>query len=281
MRKARSKDEEQAIAAFERTRKSRSVPLKEKKTTHYGNTLRQYREKAGMDQRYVGEAIGYSTNTISNWENGVSRPDIDAVPKLCQLLHIPLPVFFDIESDPSVPDDENQLLNEFRTLNEEHRQTVVQLARRLVKSETHVRKTVKKLMDCILLPLQPVSAAAGTGMPADDISSKPDRVFVTDNRLARQADAVYLVNGDSMEPKYNNGDHVYVEYVNELKYGDVGIFIVSGAQYIKEYRKSGLYSYNRNYRIMKLSDDDDVRLIGRVLGRVEADELMDSVLKEL
>ena len=49
MRTARKRENEQAIASFEKTRKSGSLPLTEKRTTHYGNVLRRYREKAGMD----------------------------------------------------------------------------------------------------------------------------------------------------------------------------------------------------------------------------------------
>ena len=49
MRTARKRENEQAIASFEKTRKSSSLPMTEKRTTHYGNVLRRYREKAGMD----------------------------------------------------------------------------------------------------------------------------------------------------------------------------------------------------------------------------------------
>ena len=280
MRKARNKDAVQAIPSFERTQKSHSVPIAEKQTTHYGNIIRQYRERSGMDQRSVAAAIGYSANTISNWENGVSRPDIDAVPQLCKLLQIPLPVFFDIEHDPSAPENESELLRDYRALNADQQQTVLQLTRQMAKTEAHVKMTVRKLKDCLILPVQPLSAAAGVGTPADELPA-PGKTFVTDNKLAKQADAIYLISGDSMEPTYHNGDHVYVQHTLDLKYGEIGIFIVSGTPYIKEYRKNGLYSHNRNYRIMKMTDDDDVRLVGRVLGRVEEEDMMDSVLQEL
>ena len=280
MRKARSKDEVQAIASFEKTRKARSVPNAEKKTTHYGNVIRQYREKQGMDQRSVGEALGYSTNTISNWENGVSRPDIDAVPQLCVLLGIPLTEFFDMDHDPAAPENESQLLKDYRSLNQDQQQTVAMLAKRLAKNEAHVKKTIRKLKECIMLPVHPLSAAAGIGTPMED-TCKPGSAFVTENRLSRQSDAIYFINGDSMEPTYHNGDHVYVQHASELNYGEIGIFIVSGVTYIKEFRKSGLYSHNRSYRIMKLTDDDNVHLVGRVLGRVESEDMMDNALLEL
>ena len=90
-----------------------------------------------------------------------------------------------------------------------------------------------------------------------------------------------IIREDSMLPNYHDGDYVYVQHTNTLRYGEVGIFIVAGAPYIKEYRKSGLYSYNKNYRIMKLNEDDDVRLVGRVLGHVEEGDMLQGMLKEL
>ena len=156
----------------------------------------------------------------------------------------------------------------------------MQLTKRLSKSEAQFRKMLKKLKDCITLPVQPLAAAAGVGVPSDE-PLKPGRMLVSDNRLSQKADAVYLVNGNSMEPNYHDGDYVYVQHTNTLRYGEVGIFIVAGAPYIKEYRKSGLYSYNKNYRIMKLNEDDDVRLVGRVLGHVEEGDMLQGMLKEL
>ena len=281
MRKARTRDDEQAISSFERTRKSRSVPLNQKRTTHYGNTIRRYREMSGMDQKTVGESLGYSTNTISNWENGVSRPDIDAIPRLCELLRIPLNVFFDVEHDPAAPQNEIALIKDFRMLGNERQRAVLQLTHQLAKSDSQLKQAIKRLRQCISLPVQPLSAAAGTGAATDDRLPAPERIFVIENHLASVADAIYTVNGDSMEPTYRNGDLVYVQHTHEIKPKEIGIFIVSGAPYIKEYRKTGLYSHNRAYRMMKLTDDDDVRLIGKVLGRVETEDLVENELQKL
>ncbi len=50
--------------------------------------LKQKRIKAGLSQRDVSNALGYSTpQFISNWERGVSTPPMDAMPKLAELYH--------------------------------------------------------------------------------------------------------------------------------------------------------------------------------------------------
>ncbi len=273
MRTARVRENEKAIASFERTRKSKSAPITEKRTTHYGNVLRRYREKAGMDQASVARAIGYSTNTISNWENGVSRPDIDAVPSLCALLRIPLTVFFDIPFDPASPQEEQELLHGFRQLGPARRGIASSIVRQMAEDEAAVKATVRSLKKSISLPLSPLSAAAGVSVPMEDVRGK-GAVCLRDNPLARQADEIFLINGDSMEPAFPDGSMVYVRHANRVSPGEIGIFNVGGAPMIKEFQPQGLRSYNRAYRLIRLGDDDRVSCLGRVLGPVSPEDVL-------
>ena len=47
-------------------------------------TLRSLREERGLTQREVGDVIGVSPSTVSNYETGLSAPDVTMVPKLAQ-----------------------------------------------------------------------------------------------------------------------------------------------------------------------------------------------------
>ena len=48
--------------------------------------LKQKRIRAGLSQRDVSDALGYSTpQFISNWERGISTPPMDAIPKLAEI----------------------------------------------------------------------------------------------------------------------------------------------------------------------------------------------------
>ena len=47
--------------------------------------LKDIREKAGLTQEQLAEAIMVSRQTISNWENGKSLPDIISIIKLSEL----------------------------------------------------------------------------------------------------------------------------------------------------------------------------------------------------
>ena len=273
MRTARKRENEQAIASFEKTRKSGSLPMTEKRTTHYGNVLRRYREKAGMDQGSVGRAIGYSTNTISNWENGVSRPDIDAIPKLCTLLKIPLTVFFGIDGDPAAPAQEQQLLSDYRSLTASRKKMAAQILHQLADDEKTLQAALQDLRRRRSLPHQALSAAAGVGVPMEEDTAETKMMLVRDTPLSRRADEIFTVNGRSMEPDYPDGSCVYVRHADHVKPGEVGIFRVSGSLMIKEYQLKGLKSRNPAFRMIRPTDDDHVQCIGLVLGLVPQEDI--------
>ena len=52
--------------------------------------IRYFRELAGIEQKELGKKIGISPNTISNWETGRSRPDINLIPAICGALQVSL-----------------------------------------------------------------------------------------------------------------------------------------------------------------------------------------------
>ena len=55
-----------------------------------GNRLKNARKKIGMTQEQVAEKIGVSRQTISNWENNKSYPDIVSVISLSDLYSVSL-----------------------------------------------------------------------------------------------------------------------------------------------------------------------------------------------
>ena len=100
----------------------------------------------------------------------------------------------------------------------------------------------------------------------------PIYLYPNTNTAIRQADLVFPVNGDSMEPEYHDGDLVLVEKYPgcpELQYDEVGAFMVGNSTYIKIYEEEGLVSFNDKYDTMTFTEYDNVTLIGRVLGILE------------
>jgi SOS-response transcriptional repressor LexA len=78
-----------------------------------------------------------------------------------------------------------------------------------------------------------------------------------------------------MEPDYPDGSYVFVQRVNtdSLQYGDIVACMVSGVPYVKVYKKDGLHSINPAYGVIHISDDDNARIFGRVVGLVPEGDL--------
>ena len=47
--------------------------------------LREYRKKAEMDQKGLADKLGIAVQTVSSWETGVRRPDIDMLIRLTEI----------------------------------------------------------------------------------------------------------------------------------------------------------------------------------------------------
>lgn len=52
------------------------------------NKLREYREKAGLSQKYVALTIGIKPSSVSLWESGNTFPSIDNLIKLADLYNV-------------------------------------------------------------------------------------------------------------------------------------------------------------------------------------------------
>lgn len=53
-----------------------------------GTRIRKYREERGLTQKEFAELIGVSNSRVSNWEQGVNRPDADILADICRALEV-------------------------------------------------------------------------------------------------------------------------------------------------------------------------------------------------
>ena len=55
---------------------------------NFGERLAKLRESKGWLQRDLAFRMNVKANTISNWEKGISRPNLDQICQLCQVLAV-------------------------------------------------------------------------------------------------------------------------------------------------------------------------------------------------
>ena len=83
------------------------------------------------------------------------------------------------------------------------------------------------------------------------------------------ADFCLKVNGDSMEPMFNNGDYVFIKRETDFRNGTIGAVIVNGEAYLKKIyitdNSIRLVSLNKKYKDITVSEDDTLNYVGTVV----------------
>ena len=243
--------------------------------------IQYYRKKEKLSQQELADKIGVTNKAISNWQHGVSKPDIDHVPALCKALQTTPTRLFGMGIDISA--EEEKLLIQLRRLGATERKAVFSLINQLYTAQRIRAKFADSQKDkehplehppIHCLPVADRAAAAGIGDPTEWYSD-PDNegLYVYDSDVSKSADCIFLVNGDSMEPTYWDGDRVYVKKTSELQPGQIGIFSIGNEVYIKEFQWDGLHSHNKHYQTIEFNEYTHVVPIGLVIGKVEKEDL--------
>ena len=110
----------------------------------------------------------------------------------------------------------------------------------------------------------PVSAGAGVYLEAESTES----IRIPNTEKTADADFVLRISGNSMAPKYNNGDYLLVKREDSIEEGELGIFLLDGCGFFKVYGGDRLISLNPEYAPILFKDFSDVQCKGRVIGRL-------------
>lgn len=115
----------------------------------------------------------------------------------------------------------------------------------------------------ILLYDTKVSAGSGTYLPDSFLSS--ENISIPNTKEYKTFDYAVKVSGDSMLPKYSDGDILLVQKTDCLDIGDIGIFVMFDEVYVKKLGEYELISLNPKYSNIPLTED--TFCIGRVVSK--------------
>lgn len=104
-----------------------------------------YRKKHKKTQKDLAAAIGVTAAAVSSWECGNNTPDVDTLFTICKALHVGFYDMCGISADNSpLTDDENNLLNTYKILNDAGRQKLLERAVEL-RDLGYVKGDVEKM----------------------------------------------------------------------------------------------------------------------------------------
>ena len=205
-------------------------------------------------------------------KKGIGGASIQNIIKICQALAIDTDALAEGRLEERKANDivvtfrEQTMLKKYRSIDQEGRQTVDTVLNdiyercNIIKEDEIVYGSLNKWIDKL-----PSLASAGIGDYLAD-GYETEKIAVPNDSKANYAIGV---NGDSMLPTYKDGDVVLVQRTNDLDYGDIGIFIIDGNCFIKEYQQDKLVSHNKTYHDILFNENQDIRCVGKVIGIYE------------
>lgn len=221
-------------------------------------------EQANINQVQLAEKLGISKGTVNNWARGNNSPDVDMVPRICEVLGISVLALY----SPTKYERQEKGSKKMAPL---YSSEAMQLARDYdEKLDTWGRKQVRSTADIEIarcedearfleetappaeeekvIPLYRVPAAAGYASPIygsdfDYYTLKPED--------PQGSIFAIRVQGDSMEPHFPDGSIAFCNK-DPLQDGDIGVFCLDGDSFIKQYHydkfmgMTYLFSLNRD-----------------------------------
>lgn len=243
------------------------------------NNLLSLLEKKGLKQADLCEAIGISSSTMTNWKNRGTDPPAKYIIPICEFLNItPYLLLTNKEnsSQNEISDDEQELIDIYKALSDINKAKVKERAIVLAELEAPAESVVEEEpeeQETIFIEFSTLRVSAGAGEPLID-DSYPDFIEVISSELTEQANFAVKINGDSMLPRFNDGDIVLVRSQPYVNLGEIGIFIIDGNGYIKELADDRLVSINPEYDDIYFREGQDIRCKGLVIGTLEEDDFV-------
>lgn len=81
-----------------------------------GNRIRKYREELQLSQKEFAKLIGVSNSRVSNWEQGINRPDADLLADICRVLNVSPSILLDVHlTDDDLSNEERKVIKAYRS----------------------------------------------------------------------------------------------------------------------------------------------------------------------
>lgn len=234
------------------------------------DNFKQECRKESISPTALLKELNISTSKLTAWKNG-SMPNSEYLIPISERLNVSIDYLLTgKEKSPSAEQtakeqltaDERELMELYKSLSEKDKTRVTERARALYDLAF---EQVKKPE---LVPLYYVDnrVSAGLGASLSDYEQGAT-VYVPATPESRRADFVLKISGDSMEPKFYDGDYVLVRSQAVVEVGQIGIFGNNGDGFIKKLGKRDLISLNSKYKPIPITEE--TTCFGLVLGTTE------------
>lgn len=231
-----------------------------------GNNIRELRKSRGLTleelsnelNRKYPDTLNFNKGKLSKWENNKEEPKLSSVRIIAD--------YFEVTVDDLVDGvyDKN-IITIYNKLNPKRKTKVYNFAERQLEDQNH--SNVVNMNDYIEEKMSGY-LSAGTGEYLTEDVSEDIRIpksIVPD----AEYDLVLQVNGDSMEPMFQDHEYIFVKKTSEIRSGQIGVFIIDNESYLKklyiEDNHLRLVSLNTKYGDLIFDSINDITVVGTVV----------------
>lgn len=208
----------------------------------FGERLTELRIKNGFTKRNeFADKLGIPSTTLRNYETNMREPGHKFLKQISELFNVSVDYLLCLT-------DEHKVLNSFCLKSTEYNH---------IEKYRSLDDHGKDIVDTILDKEYHYSIAAN------------DANTIENKTAVKQSNFTISIQGDSMEPLYQDGDVVLVQAQPTVEIGEIGIFILNGTSYLKKAGTNGLISLNPKYPVIPISDSDNVYCVGKVIDKTE------------
>lgn len=197
------------------------------------DVLKRLRKRENLTQQQLADRLGLSRSTIGMYEKGEREPDFETSELIADFFNVRLDFLLDRKKNPFV-----SALNEKKNKN-----------------------------------LIPVLGRVTAGIPMDAVEYIVDYEEISED-MASKGDYFGLqIKGDSMEPKFSEGDVVIVRKQSTIQSGEIAIVLINGGEAtIKKVMLFdggiNLVPSNQAYEVKTFTNEQIEKLPVQILGKV-------------
>lgn len=214
-----------------------------------GNSIRELRKSKKMTQVELAKKTGYKQNTISNHENGNRQLDEQDILKYAKALEVEPQVLFDLSRTPTTAPNSliEQISDKVVQLTEKGQKSVLRFTSELLEREETDRIIQEEPLFKIYF--RSAAKAGPKGYGYDDY----DDDFAYTNQEPPRHDVATKVDGDSMNPDYQDGDILYLRDYGASHYnGHECVVVIDDKSYFKK-----VYTTQDGLKLVSTNPDKD------------------------
>ena len=229
----------------------------------YADIFARLRKECGKTQAEVADYISKQTGNpcsskkISHWEQGVSMPPAELFVLLCECYGVR-----DILETFRSSKQKNRGLEKLNSLGlSRAEEYIAMLSGNPLFADTDDEYYYDRKVRHIRLYRVPVAAGFGEYLDSSDYDD-----FEVDETVPEGTNYAVKVSGGSMEPRFIDGQVVFVKEQKTLDVGEIGVFSLDGDAFIKKLGYGELISLNPLYEPIEIREHDSLHIFGKILG---------------